>query len=230
MLIIAHRGASADAPENTLKAFSLAFQQHADGIEFDTYQHDDAIVVFHDKTLERTTNGSGQLLQTPLTQLKQLDAGDGEVIPTLEEVMACLPSGALCNIEVKHLHNADTWVRYVKRVIKDTQVNPNTILISSFNHHWLNDISRLWPEINIGALTATYALDATYCARQLNAKSIHIALDVVTAEFVDTARQSGLDVYVYTVDAQEDMQQLQQWGVTGIFTNVPDFAKKVLTK
>ena len=228
MLIIAHRGASTLAPENTLKAFTLAFEQQSDGIEFDTYQHDDAIVVFHDKTLGRTTNGSGFLLQTSLADLKQLDAGDGEVIPTLEEVVAIVPDGALCNIEVKHLRNAETWVQDVKRAVEDAQINPNALLISSFNHHWLAEISALWPQVAVGALTATYALDATYCARQLKAKSINIALDVVNADFVNAAKQEGLDVYVYTVDEPEDMLQLKLWGVTGIFTNVPDIAKRVI--
>lgn len=228
MLIIAHRGASTLAPENTLKAFTLAFEQQSDGIEFDTYQHDDAILVFHDKTLGRTTNGSGFLLQTSLADLKQLDAGDGEVIPTLEEVLATVPDGALCNIEVKHLRNAETWVQDVKRAVEDAQINPNALLISSFNHHWLAEISALWPQVAVGALTATYALDATYCARQLKAKSINIALDVVNADFVNAAKQEGLDVYVYTVDEPEDMLQLKLWGVTGIFTNVPDIAKQVV--
>lgn len=228
MLIIAHRGASTLAPENTLKAFTLAFEQQSDGIEFDTYQHDDAIIVFHDKTLGRTTNGSGFLLQTSLADLKQLDAGDGEVIPTLEAVLATVPDGALCNIEVKHLRNAETWVQDVKRAVEDAQINPNALLISSFNHHWLAEISALWPQVAVGALTATYALDATYCARQLKAKSINIALDVVNADFVNAAKQEGLDVYVYTVDEPEDMLQLKLWGVTGIFTNVPDIAKQVV--
>lgn len=228
MLIIAHRGASTLAPENTLKAFTLAFEQQSDGIEFDTYQHDDAIIVFHDKTLGRTTNGSGFLLQTSLADLKQLDAGEGEVIPTLEEVLATVPDGALFNIEVKHLRNAEAWVQDVKRAVEDAQINPNSLLISSFNHHWLAEISALWPQVAIGALTATYALDATYCARQLKAKSINIALDVVNADFVNAAKQEGLDVYVYTVDEPEDMLQLKLWGVTGIFTNVPEIAKRVV--
>ena len=228
MLIIAHRGASTLAPENTLKAFTLAFEQQSDGIEFDTYQHDDAIMVFHDKTLGRTTNGSGFLLQTSLADLKQLDAGEGEVIPTLEEVLATVPDGALCNIEVKHLRNAEAWVQDVKRAVEDAQINPNSLLISSFNHHWLAEISALWPQVAIGALTATYALDATYCARQLKAKSINIELDVVNADFVNAAKQEGLDVYVYTGDEPEDMLQLKLWGVTGIFTNVPEIAKRVV--
>ena len=228
MRIIAHRGASTLAPENTLKAFKLAFEQESDGIEFDTYQHADGIVVFHDKTLDRTTNASGLLLQTPLADLKQIDAGEGEVIPTLDEVLTTVPDGAFCNIEVKHLHNADTWVQAVQQAVEDTQIKLNTLLISSFNHHWLAAIKALWPQVAIGALTATYALDATHCARQLNAKSINIALDVVNADFVDVSKQAGLDVYVYTVDEPEDMLQLKQWGVTGIFTNVPDIAKHIL--
>lgn len=228
MLIIAHRGASKKAPENTLKAFQLAFQQCADGIEFDTHQHSEGILVFHDKTLERTSNAKGVLLDTPLSQLKQLDVGDGESIPSLLDVLKILPSGVLCNIEIKHLNNVDAWVSEVQHAIKSANVNSDTLLISSFNHHWLAQINQRWPDVNIGALTASYALDSTYCARALKAKSINIAVDVINADFVHDAKKNGLDVYVYTVDLPQDMIKLQQWGVTGIFTNVPDIAQSVL--
>lgn len=228
MLIIAHRGASKKAPENTLKAFQLAFQQFADGIEFDTHQHKDGIIVFHDKTLERTSNGKGLLLDTPLSQLKRLDVGEGESIPSLIDVLQILPEGALCNIEIKHLNNVDAWVSEVQYAIKNANIELDTLLISSFNHHWLAQISQRWPSVNIGALTASYALDSTYCARALNARSINVSIDVVNADFIHEAQKNGLDVYVYTVDLPHDMIKLKQWGVTGIFTNVPDIAKTVL--
>jgi len=228
MLIIAHRGASRKAPENTLKAFRLAFEQDADGIEFDTYQHDEGIIVFHDKTLERTTNGHGHLLDTSMAELQQLDAGDGERIPLLHSVLNTLPTNTLCNIEIKQLSNVETWVHEVKQAASNASIAPDDLLISSFNHQWLRDISVMWPEVKIGALTASYALDPTYCARTLKASSINIALDVVNEDFVRHAKSHGLAVFVFTVDNPEDMKQLLRWGVTGIFTNVPDEAKQVV--
>ena len=103
------------------------------------------------------------------------------------------------------------------------------LLISSFNHHWLQAIALKWPEVKIGALSASYELDCTASARTLNAYSVNIALDAVDKQFVQTAQQDGFDVFVYTVDEPRDMLMLNEWGVTGIFTNVPDVALSVLS-
>ena len=229
MLIFAHRGASKAAPENTLKAFKLAFEQDADGIEFDTYQHESGIVVFHDRTLTRRARETGYLLDTPWQSLKEMDIGDGEHIPSLSETLQCVPTGKWCNIEIKHLHDVNSWVEDVKKAIKQSNISTSQLLISSFNHHWLKAITDLWPEIKIGALTASYELDCTASARALSAYSVNIALDAVDKQFVQTALQEGFDVFVYTVDEPRDIRMLKEWGVTGIFTNVPDVALNVLS-
>jgi len=228
MLIFAHRGASKYAPENTVLAFNLAFTQQADGIEFDTYQHDDAIVVFHDRRLTRTTGADGFLLDTTLSSLRALDAGQGERIPVLTEALCTIPKGKWCNIEVKHLIDADKWVREAKKAAALARIDTGKLLISSFNHHWLRDIAQRWPEVKIGALTATYAIAATQGAQALQAHSINVDLDVINKAFVDEAHQHGLAVYVYTVDYRDDMLKLKDWGVDGIFTNVPDIAVSTL--
>ncbi len=204
MLIFAHRGASKAAPENTLKAFRLAFEQHADGIEFDTYQHDGGIVVFHDRTLKRRAREPGYLLDASWQALREMDIGEGERIPTLSETLKCVVDNKWCNIEIKHLN-------------------------SSFNHHWLHAIAKRWPKVKIGALSASYELDCTASARALNAYSVNIALDAVDKSFVHAALRDGFDVFVYTVDEPRDMLMLREWGVTGIFTNVPDTALKALS-
>lgn len=228
MLVFAHRGASATAPENTLLAFNLAFEQGAQGIEFDTYQHAGGIVVFHDKTLSRTTNGTGALLDTPFDHLRLLDAGQGQKIPTLTETLATLPRDRWCNIEIKHLDNVKKWVRDVKQALTAQGINPQRLLISSFNHHWLKAISAQWPEVKIGALTASYELLPFTSAKILRAYSVNIALDIANREFVEAALEAGFKVFVYTVDNDEDMKMLKAWGVTGIFTNVPQRASQIL--
>lgn len=229
MRIFAHRGASKAAPENTIKAFNLAFEQGADGIEFDTYQHDSGIIVFHDRLLLRRALTPGYLLDTPWSTLRNLDVGEGEHIPTLVSALATVPKGCWCNIEIKHLECIDTWVTQTKQAIAQSAVAQDQVLISSFNHHWLAGIVARWPEVKIGALTASYELDCTASARALNAYSVNIALDTVEKEFVEKVRLQGFEVYVYTVDEPRDMQQLAAWGVTGIFTNVPDTALKAFS-
>jgi glycerophosphoryl diester phosphodiesterase len=228
MRIYAHRGASKQAPENSLKAFKLAFEQQADGIEFDVYQHDSGIIVFHDRTLVRRTKKDGYLLDTPWSVLSTLDIGDGERIPTLADTLNTIPNDKWCNIEIKHLVNIEHWVDDVKRAVAASQVDLTRVLISSFNHHWLKDIKALWPEVKIGALSASYELDCTASARALHAYSVNIALDAVDKSFVETVLDAGFSVYVYTVDEPRDILMLADWGVTGIFTNLPDMARQVL--
>ena len=230
MRIYAHRGASKDAPENTLKAFRLAFSQHADGIEFDVYQHENGIIVFHDRTLRRRANADGYLLETPWSTLQTLDIGDGEHIPTLSETLGVVPANKWCNIEIKHLVDVKRWVSDVKAALSQSQIAIEHVLVSSFNHHWLKAITDLWPEVKIGALSASYELDCTASAKALKAYSVNIALDAVDKTFVQTVLSEGFNVYVYTVDEPKDMEMLAQWGVTGIFTNVPELAKRVMAK
>ncbi len=228
MLIYAHRGASRAAPENSIKAFKLAFMQRADGIEFDTYQHEGGIVVFHDRTLRRRARVEGFLLDTPWPSLFSLDIGEGEVIPTLAQALATVPSDKCCNIEIKHLDNVDKWVLEAQTAVKNSPLTAQQILVSSFNHHWLLDITKRWPEVNIGALTASYDLDCTASAKALGAYSVNIALDAVNQQFVKTAKAEGFKVYVYTVDEPRDMLMLDHWGVDGIFTNLPELAVDLL--
>lgn len=228
MLIFAHRGASKAAPENSVKAFNLAFEQNADGIEFDTYQHDSGIVVFHDRTLARRARETGYLLDTQWETLRKMDIGEGERIPTLAEALNCVEGNKWCNIEIKHLKDVDGWVHEVKTAVQQSDIDTEKLLISSFNHHWLQAIASRWSDVKIGALSASYELDCTASARALHAYSVNIALDAVNKEFVQTAQQEGFDVFVYTVDEPRDMLMLKEWGVAGIFTNVPDTARKVL--
>jgi len=101
MLIFAHRGASGIEPENTLRAIRSALDANVDGIEIDVHQVEDKLVVIHDRWLQRTTSGNGQLKHYSFEQLRALDAGHGEVIPTLDEVLALTANKCLVNIELK---------------------------------------------------------------------------------------------------------------------------------
>lgn len=228
MWIFGHRGASWQAPENTLAAFELAMQQQASGVEFDTYQHTEAILVFHDRWLSRTTNGQGKLLETPLSELRQLDAGQGQQIPVLSEALGCLPAHALCNIEIKHLYDARLWAYQLEAAMTYSALSWDNVIISAFNHRWLRQIKQYCPEVRIGALVASYPEDDLHFAQHLAAFSVHVSLDVVDEHFVQMAHRLGHKVLVFTVDYPQDMQMLADWGVDGIFTNVPELARQTL--
>ena len=139
---------------------------------------------------------------------------------TPTETLNCVPKDKWCNIETARMRRRQR----IKHVKGGTASGINDKLLIFFNHHWLQAIALKWPEVKIGALSASYELDCTASARALNAYSVNIALDAVDKQFVQTAQQDGFDVFVYTVDEPRDMLMLKEWGVTGIFTNVPDVA------
>ncbi|QJR80521.1 glycerophosphodiester phosphodiesterase [Alteromonas pelagimontana] len=228
MWVIAHRGACKVAPENTLDAFQVAIDFGATGVEFDTYQVEGRTIVIHDRWLERTTNGSGLVTAQSVEYLRSLNAGNNEKIPFLAEVMALMPSHAICNIEIKHLVDINAWLKELDIALNQSSLNPSNLIISSFNHAWLKKLKAARPALQIGALTATYPENGPIFATSLQAYSLHMDLDVIDEGYVKDAQDAGLKVLVYTVDKPDDMRLLAKWGADGIFTNVPDIAKAVL--
>lgn len=224
MLVIAHRGASAIAPENTLMAIEKAIDMGVDGIEIDVHGVDDEVIVIHDRWLHRTTNGKGRISDLSFAELRKLDAGQGQQIPTLWEVMALVGGRCSLNIELKGISDVIPILRLVDRAVAELGFSPNQFLLSSFNHHLLFEIKQIRPDLQVGALTASCPLDYAAFAAVLQAYSVHIELNFVNPAFVADAKEKGLQVYVYTVDELPDMEMLASWGVDGIFTNVPDRA------
>ena len=230
MLIFAHRGASAIEPENTLAAFKAACLSNCDGVEFDIQHVDGKLVVFHDRYIERTTSGKGLLIEHSFEQLRRLDAGNGEMIATLDEVLAIVANQKVINIELKSIAISDLSLlfQYLDDAKTSLKINVNQLLLSSFNHQLLQVINQQRPEFSLGALTASLPLNNAEFAQQLNAHSANIVIEYVTQEFVDDAHQRGLQVYVYTVDKLNDIKRLQAMGVDGIFSNNPKQAKILL--
>ena len=217
-LCIGHRGASGYAPENTLKAFELAIQMGCPWIELDVYFVDGEIVVIHDDELERTTDGSGAVMDSTFAYLRSLDAGDKEQIPTLREVIELVDHRAGINIELK---GKDTALA-VNELLDDF-INrgwkPTEFLFSSFNHREL-ELGR--QDVPRGALFFKKPDDYFKRAAALNAYSINVSTDLVNESLVKTAHDQGLKVFVYTVNEAKDMQDLKNIGIDGVFTNYPD--------
>ncbi|MBU2870708.1 glycerophosphodiester phosphodiesterase family protein [Colwellia sp. E2M01] len=224
MIIFAHRGTSATEPENTLLAIQSAIDINVDGIEIDIFEVDGQLVVIHDRWLQRTTSGSGLISQYSFEKLRQLDAGKGEKIPTLDEVLAILPTNFLLNIELKGINNIQLLINCIDQAITQYGINSKQLLLSSFNHHQLYQISQQRPEFAIGALTASLPLEYAKFATLLNAYSVHISVNSVNQRFVQDAHQRGLKVFVYTVDEFVDIAILAKIGVDGIFANNPQQA------
>lgn len=222
MQIIAHRGASGLAPENTLKAIRLALELGAGAIELDVQQADGELWVFHDRRLERCTDGHGVLTRQSRAYLESLDAGQGERIPTLWQVMALIRGRSELHIELKGDHTADAVAALTRRAEAELGFTPAQWVVSSFHHPELARFALLRPEIRIGALTANLPLQLARFAERLGAWSLNCDVDFVNAELVADAHRRGLKVLVYTVDEVADRDTLAAMGVDGIFTNRPD--------
>ncbi|MGR1196719.1 glycerophosphodiester phosphodiesterase [Aeromonas hydrophila] len=222
MQIIAHRGASGLAPENTLKAIRLALALGAGAIEIDVQLADGELWVFHDRRLERCTNGGGVLTAQSRAYLASLDAGEREGIPTLWQVMEAIAGQAELHIELKGSQTADEVARLTRRAEAELGFAPTQWVVSSFHHPELARFAALRPDIRLGALTSTIPLTLAKFAAELGAWSLNCDVDFVDQSLVQDAHDRGLKVLVYTVDEPADQAMLAAIGVDGIFTNRPD--------
>ncbi|PKQ73594.1 glycerophosphodiester phosphodiesterase [Aeromonas sobria] len=222
MQIIAHRGASGLAPENTLKAMVKALELGAPAIEIDVQAADGELWVFHDRRLERCTNGKGVLAEQARAYLEQLDAGEGESIPTLWQVMESIAGRCELHIELKGAHTADAVAALTLRAETELGFAACQWVVSSFHHPELARFSALRPNIRLGALTANLPLGLAQFAEDLGAWSLNCDVDFVDRLLVEDAHRRGLKVLVYTIDYLEDYEKLASMGVDGIFTNRPD--------
>lgn len=216
-LCIAHRGASGHAPENTLKAFALAIEMGCPWVELDVYFVDGELIVIHDNDLDRTTNGTGLVMEATFSSLRALDAGENEKIPTLDEVIALIDHKAGINIELKGPNTAVPVCNLLRKLVSKGW-KPSEFLLSSFNH---KELALADEAFRRGALFYKMS-DYFSRTRSLNAYSINLSMKLISKEVVEQAHQEGLKVFVYTVDDRAEMQNLKKLGVDGVFTNYPD--------
>jgi len=232
--VIAHRGASADAPENTLAAFDLARALGADGVELDVHlSADGEPVVIHDHRLERTTDGRGLVGEQPLAALRRLDAGRwfgeafaGQRIPTLAEALAAL-AGLRVIVEVKNgpIYYPGIAAR-VAAVIRDA--GGGRVTVSSFDHPILQAVRRAAPELETAVLFVARPVDPVRLARDAGAAVLHPQWAFVTADLVAGAHAAGLRVEAWTVDEAEQLRHVIATGANGVMTNHPARALEVL--
>ena len=221
-LCIGHRGARGHEPENTLRSVRRAIELGAHGIEIDVWLVDGELVVIHDARLERTTNGLGPISRKTFAQLRALDAGQGERIPTLREVFETVNRRAFINIELKGRGTAAPVSALISEWVAERGWRYADFLVSSFHRTELRAIGD--PLIPIALLltrpTRLYALSA----RRVRAGAVNPALRYVTRRFIDDAHRRGLRVFVYTVNDPADIARMREWGVDGIFTDYPERA------
>ena len=239
-LNIAHRGASAIAPANTLAAFEKAVELGADGIELDAHLSADGVpVVIHDFTVDATTNGSGRVAEMTLAQLRQLDAGfrcdpayAGEHIPTLEEVLQAFGDRLLLNIELKSTGLRDDGLERAVIALVEQYTLQGRVLLSSFNPFSLRRAKKIAPGISVGLLYAPnlpLPLSRAWLAPLFPHEARHPEHTMVDAHYMEWARRCRYQVNAWTVDDPGEMRRLVALGVNGIITNVPDVLRRILT-
>jgi glycerophosphoryl diester phosphodiesterase len=221
-LCIAHRGASGHEPENTLPAFRKAIELKSDWIELDVYQVEGELVVIHDDTLDRTTNGSGPVMDKSLAYLRSLDAGKGNPIPTLPEVLELVAGRAGMNIELKGPDTAAAAAALIERYVRGGSWRYDQFIVSSFDLKAVADFRRESPAVGTGAIFGRRPPRDCSFAHDLGIRSIHLRFGSFRQALVDDAHRRGLAVLVYTVNRRTDIMRMRNMGVDGVFTDFPE--------
>ena len=224
-LCIGHRGARGHEPENTLRSVRRALELGAHGIEIDVWFTDGELVVIHDARLDRTTNGRGYVSRKTFAQLRALDAGQGERIPTLREVFETVDRRAFVNVELKGRRTAGPVSALIAEFVEQRGWSYEDFVVSSFSRAELRAIAD--PRIPIALLLARPTRLYPLSARRVRASAVNPALRYVTRQFVEDAHRRGLRVFVYTVNEPADIARMREWGVDGVFTDYPERALEI---
>ena len=238
---IAHRGASAYAPEHTIAAYKLGQQLKGDYIEIDLQMTKDGhLIAMHDETLNRTTNGTGLVKEHSLVDIKQLNAGsffnkkhpnlakkefEDATVPTLEEIIETFGQNANYYIETKSPDEYPGMEEKLLEIINHYQIN-NKVIIQSFSEESLRKIHNLNANIPLVQLLS-YKKAVQLTGSEIEKyKTYCIGLGMnykyIDEAYVKTIQKFGLEVHPFTVDNEKDMKKLLIWGVDGMFTNYPD--------
>jgi glycerophosphoryl diester phosphodiesterase len=238
MLIYAHRGARGYAPENTMAAFKKALSLGADGIELDVQRTKDGeIVICHDHTVDRTSDGHGWIKNFTLARLKALDFGGwfspnhkGETIPTLAEFLDWYKDTSLyLNIEIKNgpvLYSGieQDILELIKHILPDWQDMLPRIILSSFYHPSLSAVKDIDARFATGLLYSSRPMDPVRLAKEIDANYLHPHWHYLDPIWVKAALDAGIGVNAYTVNTQEELSYIRQFQLNGIFSDFPDRA------
>jgi glycerophosphoryl diester phosphodiesterase len=228
--VTAHRGAAAIEPENTLRGFRYALGLGVQRIELDVHlSRDNQLVVMHDANVDRTTNGSGAIAEMTVEQLKQLDAGQGERVPLLQEVIELFQehwqrgNESRLQIELKGPNTAAPTVE----AIRQNNI-ADKVVLSSFDEAQLSAAMQLLPETTYVFLTAKLEPDPLEIALRIGASGVHLNHKLATREWVERVHAAGLHARVWNIDETERMKWAIDLGVDGIGSNHPQLLLDVI--
>lgn len=242
-LIVAHRGSSYTAPENTVASAKLAWKQNADIVEVDVHlSADNRVIVIHDSTTSRTTGKNYKVSETNSSVLRTLDAGSwkhpryaGEKLPFLDEVLPTVPKGKKIFVEIK---SSKEIVPYVRDLIREAGKEEEAVIIG-FNIETMAEAKKAMPHIPVYWLKSTekdeatsrpipHSADLVEKVKKHNLDGLDLHYEGVTEEIVKAAHAAGLGLHVWTVDDPQEARRLKALGVDSITTNRPALIRRVL--
>lgn len=222
-LVIGHRGAMGHETENTLPSIQKAMDLGVDMIEIDVFKiKSGEIVVFHDDTVDRLTNGPGSIEGYNIFELKKLIVDGGHQIPMLQDVLKVIDNKVALNIELKGAGTADRVNFIMDYYINNKNWSPDNFIISSFNWDELKEMRRINPNVAIAILIGKNPVDAIPIAKELNAVAINPYFGELSSEAANEIRDAGFKIYTWTVNEPEDIKAMKKIGVDGIITNFPE--------
>jgi glycerophosphoryl diester phosphodiesterase len=226
-LCIGHRGARGHAPENTLLSIEKALSLGADWVEVDVHPLEGELVVIHDETVERTTDGRGPLSSFTLEALRRLDAGDGQRIPLLEEVLDLLKGRAGLVVEMKGKGSAPLLASAWREALRSGW-DSRSLTASSFHREELRTLRALSPAASLAVLATGLGKETLALAREIGASAVHLGLRGASDRALERCREAGFPVFVFTVNELSDIRRMYDRGAAGVFTDYPERVARAL--
>jgi len=222
-LKIGHRGAKGYEPENTLVSFQKALEMKVDGIELDVHLSSDGeLIVIHDESIDRTTNGKGLVQNLSFQEIKSFLIEGKYKVPRLQEVFDIVDRNCFINIELKGSGTEKPVLELIERYVLEKNWNYDHFLVSSFNWDMLQDVRFLNPRIPIGVITDSSVEQALAFAKKIKAYSIHPDFQLLSKENVALVQENGFEVFPWTVNSKDDIQKIKSFNVNGIISDFPD--------
>jgi len=223
LLKIGHRGAAGYLAENTIASFKKALDLHVDGIELDVHLcASGELIVFHDFTLDRNTDATGEVSKCTLKQLQSVVVLNAHYIPSLIEVLDVIDKKCIVNIELKGKNTATKTVRVIQKYIQENNWSYSHFIVSSFQKHELETISELDKNIPIAVLTKANLDEAIEFAKTVGAKIIHPNFTLLSRDNVKRVQDEGYLINTWTVNEVESIARMKAYNVNGIIGDFPD--------
>jgi len=225
---IGHRGARGHLAENTLESIKLALSFGVDAIEIDVHRcKSGEIVVIHDFTLDRTTNGSGEITEYNLTELNEVLVEEKYKIPLLTEVLDLIEGKCGINIELKGTNTAERTCDIVRDYVENKGWKYTDFILSSFQNNELYEVFQIDKNIPIGILSKASVIEAIELGKKLKALAIHPSIGITSRDNVKLSHEAGFKVNVWTVNDLKSIERMKDFGVDGIISDFPELLLEI---